>query len=138
MAQSQRRPAERRANDEHVTAGSASGESSVGGADGGVGAASGGTELSGTDAEAVGRLRGFAASHGGDAVAVIEHLGRVGARIVVIAPDGEFGDQMVSSVDAAGKVCQRAGLTVREWDRELTALVTMTPADRRRMAGRAR
>jgi hypothetical protein len=58
-------------------------------------------ELRGADAETVGRLRDFAARCGGDAVAVIEHLGRVGARIVLIAPDGEFGDAVVSSVRAA-------------------------------------
>jgi hypothetical protein len=87
------------------------------------------------DAAAVGRLRDFDARHGGDAVAVIEHLGRNGARIVVVAPNGEFGDAVVGSVPAAEQVCRRAGLPVREWDRELTALVTMTPADRRRMAG---
>jgi hypothetical protein len=97
-----------------------------------------GPALADHDAAAVGRLRDFDARHGGDAVAVIEHLGRNGARMVVVAPNGEFGDAVVSSVPAAAQVCQRAGLPVREWDRELTALVTMTPADRRRMAGQGR
>ena len=92
--------------------------------------------LSGADAEAVGRLRDFVARHGGDAVAVIEHLGRVGARIVVVASDGEFGDALVSSVDAAGGVCRRAGIDVRDWDRDLTARIPPAPADRVRMGNR--
>ena len=105
-----------------------------GGSAGGAGA--GPAVLSGTDAEAVGRLREFAGAHGGDVVAVVEHLGRVGARIIVIAPDGQFGDALVSSTQAAGQVCQRAGIDVRDWDRELTARVTPTPADRQQMGSR--
>ena len=95
-----------------------------------------GDPLGKADAEAVRRLREFAATHGGDAVAVVEHLGRAGARIVVIAPDGRFGDALVTSVGAARGVCDRAGIEVRDWDRELTARVRPTPADRARMGGR--
>jgi hypothetical protein len=90
------------------------------------------------DGDAVGRLRHFAAEHGGTAVAVIENIGRIGARIIAIAPDRAFGDAVVSSVEAARKVCERAGLEIREWDRELTAALTLSPADRRRMAGTGR
>ena len=94
--------------------------------------------LSDGDAAAVGRLRDFAARFDGDEVAVIEHLGRSGARIVIVASDGQFGDVIVSSVTAAQQVCERAGVRVGDWDRELTARVTPTPEDRRRMASRAR
>ena len=97
-----------------------------------------GPELTGADAAAVGRLRAFAADHGGHTVAVIEHLGRVGARIVAVAPDGRYGDAVVGSVEIATLVCARAGLDVRTWDRELSALITLSPADRRRMAGTGR
>jgi len=97
-----------------------------------------GPALSDADARAVGRLREFAARFDGDEVAVIEHLGRVGARIVIVATDGQFGDVIVSSVTAARQVCERAGVQVGDWDRELTARVTPTPEDRRRMASRAR
>lgn len=94
--------------------------------------------LSQSDGDAVGRLRAFAADHGGDAVAVIENVGRVGARIIAIAPDRAFGDALVSSVEAARKVCVRAGFEVREWDRETTGALTLSRADRERMAGTGR
>ncbi len=51
-------------------------------------------------------------------MAVIENMGRFGARIIAIAPDRAFGDALVSSVEAAREVCVRAGLEIREWDRE--------------------
>ena len=94
--------------------------------------------LSEADGDAVGRLRRFAADHGGGAVAVIENIGRVGARIVAIAPDGTFGDAVVSSVAAAEKVCVRAGFEIKSWDRELTAGLTISREDRERMAGTGR
>lgn len=88
------------------------------------------------DPAVVRHLREFAAGHGGDAVAVVEHLGRVGARIVVVAPDGEFGDAVARSVAAAEAACRQAGIAVQDWDRDLTARITPTPADRLRMADR--
>lgn len=94
--------------------------------------------LSGHDADAVGRLRRFAAEHGGTAVAVIENIGWIGARIIVIAPDRAFGDAVVSSVDAARKVCEHAGFEVKTWDRELSSALTLSHADRERMAGTGR
>ena len=59
--------------------------------------------LTGSDAAQVGRLRDFLAGHAGKGVAVINYLGRVGARIVVVADDGAFGDAVASSVDAADR-----------------------------------
>lgn len=89
------------------------------------------------DTTVVARLREFAAHHGSGTVAVIEHLGRVGARIVLVAPSGEFGDVLAESVDAASDACQAAGVAVQDWDRELTSRVTPTATDRRRMASDA-
>ena len=57
--------------------------------------------LEGADAAAVGRLRDFMSAHHGPGVAVISYLGRVGARIVVVADDGAFGDAVASGVEAA-------------------------------------
>lgn len=96
------------------------------------------TTLTAADVDAVARLRAFASDHGGGAVAVVEYVGRVGARIVVIAPDGAFGDAMASSVPAGVEVCRRADIPIRSWDRELTSLITPQPADRVRMAGTGR
>ena len=55
--------------------------------------------LTGSDAAQVERLREFVAGHGGRGTAVINYLGRVGARIVVVADDGAFGDAVASGVD---------------------------------------
>ena len=41
-------------------------------------------------------------------------------------------------MDEAAAVCAAAGITVGTWDRELTALVTPSKADRVRMAGTGR
>lgn len=95
--------------------------------------------LTRADREVAGRLGRFAARSGGaGAVAVVEYLGRSGARIVVVAADGSYGDAVVSGVTAAHAVCAAAGLLVVQWDRALSARISPTPADRRRMAGTGR
>ena len=96
-------------------------------------------EPSRTDAAQVEQLRAFVGRHGGSGTAVINYLGRVGARVVVVAADGAFGDAVVSTLQAAADVCERAGIPVAdEWDRRLSASVTPSAADRRRMAGTGR
>jgi hypothetical protein len=96
--------------------------------------------LTGSDADHVGRLRDFLAGHGGKGVAVISYLGRVGARIVVIADDdGAYGDAVASGVTAATEICSQAGIPVADgWNRELSAKIAPTAEDRRRMAGTGR
>ena len=95
--------------------------------------------LTGTDAASVNRLRDFVAGHTGAGSAVINYLGRNGARIVVVADDGAFADAVVSGVVAAAEVCRQAGIPVADgWDRELSAKISPSPADRRRMAGTGR
>lgn len=92
--------------------------------------------LSGSDTAQVGHLRNFLAGHGGKGVAVIAYLGRVGARIVVVADDGAFGDAVASSVAAATQICAEAGIPVADgWNRELSAKITPSMQDRLRMAG---
>ncbi len=90
------------------------------------------------DRDVESRLRAFAARHGDGVIAVINHVGRVGARIVVIAPSGEFGDALASSVDAATAICERLGLPVRDWDRGTTGLLAPSAADRVQMGTRRR
>lgn len=95
--------------------------------------------LSPLDQEQVGRLRGFVADHGGKGTAVVTYMGRSGARIVVVAGDGAFGDAIVSGVEAGVGACEQAGIPVADgWDRELSAQITPSPADRERMAGTGR
>ncbi len=90
------------------------------------------------DAEVASRLRSFVADHGGTGTAVISYLGRPGARIIVVAADGLFADAVVLGMDRAAAVCQAAGIAVGSWDRELTSRITVSHADRVRMAGTGR
>ena len=84
------------------------------------------------------RLSSFVEAHGGTGTAVINYLGRPGARIVVVAADGRFADAVVGDKDLAAAVCAAAGVPVGSWDRETSARVTIAASDRRRMAGTGR
>ena len=86
------------------------------------------------------RLRTFLDAHGGTGTAVVNAIGRRGARIVVVAEvDGAWADAVVDSVPDAVAVCVAAGIDVADaWTRELSGRVTMSDADRRRMAGTGR
>jgi hypothetical protein len=64
-------------------------------------------------------LRSFAAGHGG-ATAVIEYIGRRGARIVLAGQDGTSEDHLVDSTETARAACAKAGVEVdNAWEREL-------------------
>lgn len=64
-------------------------------------------------------IKSFASDHGG-AKAVIEYVGRRGARIVLVGEDGAWGDQVAPSTDVARSACEKAGVTVENaWEREL-------------------
>jgi hypothetical protein len=90
------------------------------------------------DAIARTAVQRFVGTEPAGTVAVVERLGRPGARIVVVAADGRFGDAVVSSVAAAERICDELGVPRQEWDRELSARISPSPADRRRMAGTGR
>lgn len=95
--------------------------------------------LSDTDQAQVKRLRDFVAGHGGAGTAVVSYLGRVGARIVVVAEDGAFGDAVATGVEAGNTICERAGIPVADgWNRELSAKISPSAEDRKRMAGTGR
>ena len=65
-------------------------------------------------------LKQFRAAHEG-ATAVIEYVGRRGARIVLVGSDGAWGDQLAPATDVARAACEAAGVPVENgWDRELT------------------
>lgn len=64
-------------------------------------------------------IRSFAGDHGG-ARAVIEYVGRRGARIVLVGDDGAWGDQFAPGTDVAREACAQAGVVVENaWEREL-------------------
>jgi hypothetical protein len=73
----------------------------------------------GSDTTLTAGIKSFAAGHGG-AKAVIEYLGKRGARIVLVGHDGEWGDQFADGTDVAREACESAGVEVEnEWEREL-------------------
>ncbi|SBT47732.1 hypothetical protein [Micromonospora narathiwatensis] len=64
-------------------------------------------------------IKSFAAGHGG-AKAVIEYVGKRGARIVLVGSDGEWADQFADGTDVARQACALAGVAVENaWEREL-------------------
>jgi hypothetical protein len=64
-------------------------------------------------------IKSFAEQHGG-AKAVVEYVGRRGARIVLVGEDGAWDDQFAESTDIARRACESAGVEVEnEWEREL-------------------
>ncbi len=68
-------------------------------------------------------IKSFAAGHGG-AKAVIEYVGRKGARIVLVGEDGTWSDQFAEGTDVAREACESAGVEVQnEWERELIELM---------------
>jgi len=89
-------------------------------------------------ADAAERLAAFVAAHGGSGSGVVAYVGRAGARVVVTAADGLFTDVLVASVEDGVAACAQAGVEVGEWTRDLTARITLSPADRVRMAGTGR
>lgn len=90
------------------------------------------------DSRIAGQLRRFAAAHGSPDSAVISYLGRGRTRIVVVGGDGMFADAVVPSVEVANLTCAEAGIEVKGWEREVTARITPSAKDRRRMAGTGR
>ncbi|MBO0869105.1 MAG: hypothetical protein J2P15_11110 [Micromonosporaceae bacterium] len=75
------------------------------------------------DGALVDGIRSFVTGHAG-AKAVIEYVGRRGARIVLVAEDGAWSDQFAGSTEEARQACQQAGVQIEnEWERELVELM---------------
>ena len=73
----------------------------------------------GSDTTLTAGIKLFAAGHGG-AKAVIEYVGKRGARIVLVGQDGEWSDQFADDTNVARQACESAGVEVEnEWEREL-------------------
>ncbi|HEV2088046.1 MAG TPA: hypothetical protein VGR21_07020 [Cryptosporangiaceae bacterium] len=85
----------------------------------------------------VARLERFAVAHGGSAMAVVEHLGRPGARIVLVGADGTWGDQVVESVAEGRAACEAAGVPVADtWERALANGLRTAAGERTAMGRR--
>ncbi|WP_151772700.1 hypothetical protein [Streptomyces abyssomicinicus] len=81
------------------------------------------------------QIGSFAAKHGG-AEGQVAHLGRKGARIVLVGEDGDWGDLVAPTYDVAREAVAKAGITVHEdFDGEFAAKVRTGPYEWSRMAG---
>ncbi|MBV9844381.1 MAG: hypothetical protein JOZ47_04845 [Kutzneria sp.] len=90
----------------------------------------------GTPASAVAKVKSFVAAHGEPTRAVVEHLGRAGARVVLVGADGAMGDVVVADSAVGEAVCARVpGVRVSEWDHDTVAATKIGARHRRRMAG---
>ncbi|GAA2359012.1 hypothetical protein GCM10009854_41910 [Saccharopolyspora halophila] len=83
----------------------------------------------------VATAKAFVADHGGAARAVVEGIGRMGARVVLVGEDGQLGDVMVPDVATGEALVEKVdGLTGSDWDADTTAALKIGAAHRRRMA----
>ncbi|MGW0607085.1 hypothetical protein [Streptomyces sp. NPDC002644] len=81
------------------------------------------------------QIGSFAAAHGG-AESQVAHLGRKGARIVLVGEDGNWGDLVAPTYEVAVAAVAKAGVTVHEeFDGEFAAKVKTGPYEWSRMAG---
>ncbi|ANZ39258.1 hypothetical protein BBK82_27560 [Lentzea guizhouensis] len=84
------------------------------------------------------RIAEFVKAHGrpDQAVrAVVEPIGRAGARIVLVGADGAMGDVITGDVESATTAVEAAeGVEQAEWDRETIAATKIGSAHRRKMA----
>ncbi|MCM2418706.1 hypothetical protein G3I60_23805 [Streptomyces sp. SID13666] len=82
------------------------------------------------------QIGAFAKSHGGGAEANIAYIGEIGARIVLVGENGEWGDLVAPTYAMAVAAVERAGVTVHEdFDGEFAAKVRTGPYEWSRMAG---
>ncbi|MCC9706326.1 hypothetical protein E4N62_14230 [Streptomyces sp. MNU76] len=81
------------------------------------------------------QIGAFAKAHQG-AEAQVAHIGRLGARIVLVGEDGGWGDLVAPTHAIAELAVQKAGVTVHEdFDGEFAAKVRTGPYEWSRMAG---
>lgn len=81
--------------------------------------------------------KNFVAEHGKPSKAVVEYLGRAGARVVLVGADGALGDVVVPSVSAGEALVEAVeDLEPAEWDAE-TVNATKISSEHRRKMGRS-
>ncbi|HKS49907.1 MAG TPA: hypothetical protein VJT49_33325 [Amycolatopsis sp.] len=86
--------------------------------------------------EQLASARRFVKLHGKPSKAVVENIGRAGARVVLVGADGAMGDVMVPT-PATGQALVEAisELETAAWDAETVNATVIGPGHRRRMAG---
>ncbi|HVW44438.1 MAG TPA: hypothetical protein VHC18_24120 [Amycolatopsis sp.] len=84
----------------------------------------------------VAAARRFVAEHGTPSKAVVENIGRKGARVVLVGKDGALGDVIVRTPAAGDALVESvADLEPAEWDAATVGATQIGPEHRRRMAG---
>lgn len=78
----------------------------------------------------------FLSEHGGTANAVIQPVGEGSVRITLVGEDGVLGDQVVDDLATANAVVAAFdNVTVSEWERSVTSIVTPRQGHFAKMAG---
>ena len=81
-------------------------------------------------------IRTFAAAHGGSADGVVEYVGGISTRIVLVGADGAWGDQVAPSPAVAARAVELSGITLHEsFEGELGLRVRTGAYEWKRMAG---
>ncbi|WP_424186031.1 hypothetical protein ACOBQX_29810 [Actinokineospora sp. G85] len=89
--------------------------------------------------EALKAATGFVKQHGKPARAVVEPIGRAGARVVLVGGDGAMGDVLVPSVETGEALVEKVrDLDAAEWDRETVEAAKIGSGHRVKMATRTR
>jgi hypothetical protein len=82
------------------------------------------------------QIGAFTRSHGGSAEGQIAYLGKIGARIVLVGENGEWGDLVAPSYETARRAVELAGITVHEdFAGEIAAKLRTGRYEWTRMAG---
>lgn len=80
--------------------------------------------------------RRFVSEHGTPSKAVVENVGRAGARVVLVGADGALGDVFVPAPSTGeALVAAVTDLEPADWDAETVNATRIGPEHRRRMAG---
>jgi hypothetical protein len=80
--------------------------------------------------------REFVALHGKPSKAVVENIGRAGARVVLIGADGMLGDVIVPSVATGAALVEAVeDLELADWDSATVSALRIRAEHRRKMAG---
>ena len=88
-------------------------------------------------AKQIAAARRFVAAHGAPSKAVVENIGRKGARVVLVGADGTLGDVLVPTVPAGSALIESVeDLEAAEWDAATVGATAIGAEHRRRMAGR--
>lgn len=81
-------------------------------------------------------ISSFVDAHGGSATAVLQPLGRAGVRVTLVGADGILGDRVAPDLRTAHAVVDSLdSVTVGEWDRDLSSVVTPRKGHFAQMAG---